>query len=179
MKQWIKALGSARRLRDERGAAMIELALCMSMLLLLAFGVIDFSQIIYDRQMLSGLTRQGSSLASRTLTLPETVSALGVQGAPMNIGTKGRIIVTAVKNDTSGKPYIFDQAESAPGISVTSQVGSLISGPATMPAGASTVLNAGQIIYVTEVFYSYSPMTPLGGFFKTTLPSTLYESAYF
>ena len=28
---------------------------------------------------------------------------------------------------------------------------------ASMPSNASTVLNAGQTLYVTEVFYSYSP----------------------
>jgi len=29
------------------------------------------------------------------------------------------------------------------------------------------------------VFYSYTPMTPVGGLLKTNLASTLYDVAYF
>jgi len=55
----------------------------------------------------------------------------------------------------------------------------VIGNPATMPSGASTALNAGQTLYVTEVFYSYTPMTPIGALLKTSLASTLYGVAYF
>jgi len=145
----------------------------------LVFGLIDFSQIILDNQVMSGLSRQGSNLASRGTTLTDTVSALGIQGASMNIGTKGRIIVTEVANDVNGAPQIVGQVESPTGISVTSAVGAGIGNRATMPSGASTVLNAGQTLYVTEVFYSYTPMTPVGSFLKMNLTSTLYDVAYF
>ena len=181
IKRLIRGLAWAKRLEDERGAALVELALCLFMLLVLVFGIIDFSQIIYDHQQMSGLSRQGSDLASRAAddTLQETVAALVVQGAPMNIGTNGRIILTEVANNSSGSPIIVNQAESTTGIAATSAVGTGIGNPATMPAAATTALNAGQTLFVTEVFYSYSPMTPLGNFLKTSLASTLYESAYF
>jgi Flp pilus assembly protein TadG len=168
-----------KRFEDEQGAALVELALCVSSLLVLVFGVIDFSQIIFDNQVMTGLTRQGSSLASRGTTLTDTVSALGVQGASLNIGTNGRIIVTAVAADSSGKLWIVDQAKSPTGISVNSAIGSGIGNAASMPSSANTVLNAGQTIYVTEVFYSYTPMTPIGSFLKAKIGSTLYQSAYF
>ena len=48
-----------------------------------------------------------------------------------------------------------------------------------MPSGATNVLDQGQTLYVTEVFYSYTPMTPIGSFLKTSLASTLYDVAYF
>lgn len=182
----IKGLVWAKRLEDEQGAALVELALCLFMLLILVFGLIDFSQIILDHQMMVGIARQGSDIASRAgEDTPEgedplvvAVQGLVVQGAPMNIGTKGRIILTEVR-DINGQPQIEDQAESTTGITVTSAVGTGIGNPATMPASASTALNAGQTLFVTEVFYSYSPMTPISGFLKTSLTSTLYESAYF
>jgi Flp pilus assembly protein TadG len=171
----------AKDFEDEGGAAIVELALCLSMLLVMVFGLVDFSQMIYDHQMMSGLTRQGSNLALRGgVTLQQVVTALEVQGAPMNIGTKGRIIVTAVWNDpTTGNPVIEDQYESPSGIAATSVIGTGKGNSAAVPAGATSLLNAGQILYVTEVFYSYSPMTPVGGFIKKSLASTLYESAYF
>jgi len=174
-----EALARAKRLDDERGAALIELALCLPIMFFLVFGVIDFSQIILDNQVMSGLTRQGSDLASRGTTLTDTVSALGIQGASLNLGTQGRVILTEVANDVNGKAVIVDQVESPSGISVKSAVGTGIGNRATMPSSASTVLNAGQTLYVTEVFYSYSPMTPIGGFLKTSLASTLYDVAYF
>ena len=168
-----------KQFENEQGAALVELALCVSSLLILVFGVIEFSQIIFDNQVMSGLARQGSSLASRGTSLTDTVSALGVQGASLNISTNGRIILTAVAEDTNGKLWIVDQAKSPTGISVTSAVGSGIGNAASMPSSANTVLNAGQTIYVTEVFYLYTPMTPIGGFFKTRLGSNLYQTAYF
>ena len=174
-----KGLAWAKRLGDERGAALIELAICVPLLLIMVFGLIDFSQIIFDNQVMSGLSRQGSDLASRGTSLAGTVSALAGQGASLNIGTRGRIILTAVADDANNKPEIIDQAESSTGISVTSAVGSGIGTAATMPANAATVLRAGQTVYVTEVFYSYSPMTPIGALLKTSLVSTLYDSAYF
>jgi Flp pilus assembly protein TadG len=179
MKRLTEGLAWVKRLEDERGGALIELALCLPILCILVFGVIECSQIIFDNQVMSGLSRQGSDLASRGATLATTVSSLVTQGGSLNIGTQGRIIVTEVANDTNGNPRIVDQAESSTGISAVSAIGSGIGNPASMPSSASTVLNAGQTLYVTEVFYSYSPLTPLGGFLHTSFAFTLYEVAYF
>ena len=104
--------------------ALIELALCVPILLVLVFGVIDFSQIIFDKQVMAGLSRQGSNLASRGTPLTNTVTALGIQGASLKIGTKGRIIVTEVANDVQGIPQIVDQVQSPTGVSVASAIGS-------------------------------------------------------
>jgi Flp pilus assembly protein TadG len=179
IKRLIERFAWAKRLVDEKGGAFIELALCLPVLFVLVFGLIDFSQMIFDNQMMSGLSRQGSDLASRGTTLATTVTAVDIQGASLNIGTQGRIIVTEVANDTNGKPQIKDQAESPTGIAATSAIGSGIGNPAIVPSTARTVLNAGRSLFITEVFYSYRPMTPVGGFLKMKLASTLYDVAYF
>ncbi len=178
IKRFIECFRWARRLENERGEALVELALIFIFLLLLVSGLIDFSQMIFDKQVMCGMTRQGSDLASRGTSLTNTVTALGTQGESLNIGTDGRIIVTEVADGANGKPQIIDQAESPTGISVTSAVGSGDGTLAAMPAGASTALSAGHTFYVTEVFYNYTPIIPFDAL-PLTSTSTLYEAAYF
>lgn len=181
IKRLTEGLAWAKRLEDERGAAFVELAICLPMMFVLMFGVIEFSQIILDNQIMTGLSRQGSDLASRGsgMSLSAIASALVTQGASLNIGTRGRIILTEVRNDANGKPQILFQVPSPTGIPATSAINSWVRNPASVPLNARTVLNAGQTLFVTEVFYSYVPMTPLGGFLKMNLTSKLYDVAYF
>jgi len=178
IKRLFKGFAWAKRLEDERGEVLVELAMCATLLIILAFGTIEFSQMLLVHQTMAGLTRQGSSLASRGTTLPDTMSALVAQGASLNIATNGRIFVTEVA-DINNAPQIINQVESPSGIAAASAVGTGIGNPATMPSSARSILQAGQAIYVTEVFYTYSPMTPVGSFLNKSLASTFYEAAYF
>ena len=41
------------------------------------------------------------------------------------------------------------------------------------------MLQPGKTVYITEVFYSYQPITPIGSLLGIVMPSTLYEVAYF
>jgi len=174
-----KVIAWAKRFEDQRGQALREFSLCLPPLLLLAFGVIDFSQMIVDEHVLVGLSRQGSNLAARSETPAATVAAIETQGASLNIGTRGMIIVTQVVNNSSGSPIIHLQSQMPGGISVTSAVGSGNGNPAIVPPGAQAELNTGHAVFVTEVFYSYQPLTPVGSFLKYSLANTLYQAAYF
>jgi Flp pilus assembly protein TadG len=58
------------RIRDERGAAAVELALILPILVLLVFGIVQFS-LAYNRQQgLHAAAREGARIAS----LPDTTS---------------------------------------------------------------------------------------------------------
>lgn len=168
----------SRRHGNEHGQALLEFVICCLLLFVMVFGLIDFSRVIHDEQVMSGLTRQGSNLASRGTSLDETVSSLVTQGSSLDISGDGKIIVTAVA-DVNGVTQITGQAESGGGIPVTSRVGSGVGQLADVPAAASPVLQKGQTLYVTEVFYSFHTITPIGNLLKLALPSTLYEAAYF
>jgi Flp pilus assembly protein TadG len=157
----------------------LEFTACFLVLLTMVFGLIDVSRILHDKQVMSGLTRQGSNLASRGTSLQQTVSALVTQGSSLDLGTQGRVIVTSVAEGSNGSPEITAQVESTGGIAVTSSVGNGVGKPANVPAAANPVLQKGQTIYVTEVYYSFQAVTPIGGILKLALPSTLYEAAYF
>ena len=43
----------------------------------------------------------------------------------------------------------------------------------------TTIPQPGGTIYVTEVFTSFTSITPLGAFVGYTMPPTLYDVAYF
>lgn len=59
-----------------------------------------------------------------------------------------------------------------------SQIGHSIGGTAILPALVTPQLN--QTVYVTEVFYTYKSITPVGKFLVgIVLPSQLYDVAYY
>lgn len=159
------------------GQATLEFAVAATVLLVLLLAVVDFSRAIYDLQVMVGLTRQGSNLASRGDTLAQAASAVILGDAPLNLVNNGEVIVTSVMN-VGGVNQITGQASQG-GTTNTSKVGTAIGARANVPAAAATMLQPGQTIYITEVFFSYSPITPIGNFVSMVMPSTLYEVAYF
>jgi Flp pilus assembly protein TadG len=162
---------------NESGQAAYEFTAIATLLLLLVFALVDFSRALNYMEVMVGLTRQGSNLASRGTSLSDSAAAVVTGDAPLNLTLNGEVIVTSVTN-SSGVNTITGQV-SLGGISRTSKIGRGVGNRATVPPAAAGLLQPGQTIYVTEVFYSYQPVTPIGNFVKIVMPSTLYEAAYF
>jgi len=151
------------------------------MLIVLMLVVIDMSRALNEIEVMAGLSRQGGNLASRGDTAAQTVAALMIGDAPLNLQLNGEVIVTAVTNNGSARRpqlVITDQAN-AGALTNPSNVGSGVGNTATLPASAAAIVQAGQTVYVTEVFYRYAPITPISKFVKLVLPATLYQAAYF
>ena len=182
------------RLRKESGQALVEFALVVPLMLTFVFGIWDFSRAIYDRQVITNLAGEGSSLASRsTDTLATDILAVVADtGSDINMSTNGCVIMTTVTSATSkGKTTypITGQATSSPCNGGVSRVGSCTpvsgtcTGLATIPTGVQTLftVNPNATVYITEVFFEYSPATPIGSFLNssTLLPTDLYAAAYY
>jgi Flp pilus assembly protein TadG len=53
----VKRLG---KISNQNGAAMVEFAIVLPLLLMLIFGMIEFSVMLYDKAMLTNATREGA-----------------------------------------------------------------------------------------------------------------------
>src|ERR1035437_5996683 len=161
---------------NDSGQALVEFAISATMMLTLVFGMVDFSRAIFIMQVIANLSGEGSSMASRGTTLPNTAAAVVAASAPLNLNVSGRVIVSSVFN-TGTKIQLTGQAPQG-GISATSHIGSAIGGIAILPSTVTPQTN--QTVFVTEVFYKYKPITPIGNLLVgTVLPSPLYDVAYY
>ena len=163
-------------LRNESGQSLVEFAFSMILLLVLVFGAVDLSHGIYVAEVVTNLTGQGSSLASRGTSLSDSAAAVAAASAPLTLSTSGRVIVSSVYNNNNVMK-LTGQSSSG-NLIASSRVGTLIGGAAVVPASARPQLN--QTVYVTEVFYSLQSITPIGKFVSGfLLPPQIYDVAYY
>lgn len=181
---WVIRRRPRKNAGGERGQALLEMVPVAALLLTVIFGVIECSYAIWQVEVIAALTREGSNLASRNTALPAAATAVIHDCNVINLSGNGEVIVTAVQN-LSGTFTITGQTSSG-SFTASSRVGSGVGASATIPAipATATPPAVGAIplngsIYVTEVFTQYTAITPLGAFVKLTLPSTLYDVAYF
>lgn len=168
---------SRRVATRESGQATVEFYFVGITLIVLMFGLIDFGRFIYERQVMVNLSREGANLAARATPLSNTVAAIVVSAAPLNLNTKGRAIASQVFND--GNNLIVTNQFSQGGLSVSSKIGALGSKSAKVPTTSPVIPQAQQSLYAVEVFYTFTPITPVGKLLKFTLPSQIYDVAYF
>jgi Flp pilus assembly protein TadG len=74
--RWQRRAARPRR----RGAAVVELAVTSPLLILLAFGVVEYAQLMHAGQVVSNASRRGARLAARN----ETTSVAAVQNYVTN-----------------------------------------------------------------------------------------------
>ena len=166
-----------KNIADESGQALLEFLIILPLTLVLVFGLIDFGRALSCLEVISELTRQGSNLASRGTNLSDSAAAVVAGDAPLDLSKNGEVIVTAVTNINQVNQITGQVSQG--GILSISKIGQGVGKQATVPPAAATMLQPGQTIYVTEVFYSFQAITPIGNLLNMVMPSTLYEVAYF
>lgn len=136
----------SRAQRDD-GAAVVEFALVMPLLLLLIFGIIDFGRIFWEQGTLSGAAREGV----RRVALAET---------------EGPVVANAVDEATgvSGLTVTVTQAD---GTTTAVEDEGVVTAGVTLPACTVT-----QAVTVT-VSAPFSFWTPLPGIATFTGVDTL------
>jgi hypothetical protein len=165
--------------KNDKGAALIEFCIILPVLLLLVFAIIDFGRLILARLIITNVTREGGSLASRDIKSgTDLIAMLQSSASPLNLGSSGLICISNIEAGTITR--------TAPIISVTPISKRQVCGGS--PVAASSI-NAGAtnlgltgVMYnhlvfkqanqasdingvtVVETFYRFTPITPLPNF---------------
>lgn len=161
----------------QRGAALVELAFLLPILIVLVLGIIDFGRLIHARLVMTNVSREGGSLGSRDIRVGnQLVGMLQSSAAPFNLnGGEGRIYVIKIRAGESlldPEPYIHSRATGG-SLDVPSGITGNVGDP---PGGLQNPIyghlrfraanNTSDISEVTivEVFYLYRTITPLPEF---------------
>jgi len=191
-----------RRRRGESGQSMVEFAIALPFITLIALGVIELSSALLDQHVVTRLAREGSNLTSRDTSLQDTVTAMrGMMSRPVNFDNgSSTLILSVIRNvSTTGaanynKPILYQRVVYGT-LSATSQLSTHGSGSfggapdyqannsdndtnlqvTNLPPNITTL---GGMLYVTEIYSTHTVLTPLSNFGVTT-PTTLYSIAYF
>jgi Flp pilus assembly protein TadG len=162
------------RLRCERGQAAVELAVVTPLLLILFLGIFEFGRAFELVHALGGLSREGANLAARGVPLDQAVTVTLSNGQDIQLSTQGGVIATRLSK-SAGKLTVDDQVATA-GYAGRSHYG--VKGGAPINLTPAT-FSDGQTVYVVELFYRYSTVTPFKVFTKTVFPDELYARTFF
>jgi|GEM_PF-386082 len=95
--QSIRGTRTRARSRKTRGIATIEFGILLPIFIFLTLPVIDFARAIQANLILTNLTREGASLASRSSQLPQTImDSLAQTTPPLDMPQRGTIYITKV-----------------------------------------------------------------------------------
>jgi Flp pilus assembly protein TadG len=129
MRRFIRRM---RGIRSERGAALVEFALVVPMLVLMMCATIDFGLVVYTLNNLTAAVREGGRL--------------GAVQDPASWGNEGTAAISAVKSQ------VYNYIKGMPNGLTPAQIQALIS-VSKDPTS--------QIITVQITGYPYKPVTPL------------------
>ena len=190
-----------QRARDARGQTLVEFAMVLPLVLVLALGVIEVSYALLDQHVVTKLTREGSNLISRDSSLADTGTALrNMSSRPVDFATSARVIFSVIKMvDTAGSANlnreVLYQRYAFGAIAANSQLTTLGAGafggaPDYLAANSDNDTNLrltnlppnlivpGGLLYVTEIYSRHPLITPFDRF-GVSVPNTLYSIAYF
>lgn len=163
-----------RPITGQRGVAILEFALVLPLLVILVLLTVDFGRLVQSRLIISNVSREGGSLASRQSAVDTTLATLlTVSARPLDLsGPDGRIIITRIaerKNASLPRPTVTVPVRSG-SLVVSSQIDStrryygltqrmynhLVYNPTNGMADISELT-------VVEIYYKYRPITPCRG----------------
>lgn len=194
------ARASDRWRRGEAGQSLIEFAVMLPFLVVLAFGVVELSYALLDLHVVTSFSREGSNLTSRNTSLRDAVTAMRqMTSRPIDLENgSSKIILSVVRRVATPSAANYDrvilyQRTEYGTLAASSRMtgGGGAFGPApdyqALDPDNDTALRIGNLpvtlprggtLYITEVFTRHTTLTPIDGF-GLQVPDRLYSIAYF
>jgi Flp pilus assembly protein TadG len=189
-----------QRASGDGGQGLLEFALVLPLVLLLALGVIEVGYALLDEHVATKLAREGSNLISRDTSLSDATTAMrNMSSRPVNFDDgSSKVIFSVVRNiSTTGapnynKPVLYQRRVygTVTGSSILNNSGGTF-GPAPDFQASSpdtdtslqvsnlpATVSLGGMLYITEIYTKHPLITPLDRF-GVTVPPILYSIAYF
>lgn len=146
--------------KDNSAQSIIELAILLPLILLLALGVFEFGRAIHTKNIIINMSREAANLYERTSANTEFImDAVAGTAQPLRMSSNGCIYLIKAKGTPGGAVVLeWDGWNNCPNsYRPGSRVGSSPShGNPTPPADiGSLVLNDGEVAYIAEVFYKH------------------------
>lgn len=191
---------SKRAVGSDSGQAVLEFALVVPFVLVLALGVVEVGYALLDQHVTSKLAREGANLISRDTSLGDAATAIATMSSrPVNFGNgSSKVIFSVIKNVATvgasnyNKPVLYQRYAygTLSGSSILNNSGgSFGSGPEFVAVNSDNDANLqitnlpmtvslGGMLYVTEIYTKHPLITPLDQF-GIAVPPVLYSIAYF
>ena len=193
----------SRRARSATGQSLIEFAITLPVILLVALGVIETSWALLDDHIVTKISREGSNLISRDITIQDATTAMRqMASATVNFDNgNSKLIFSVIKRGAItgtvnyDKPFLYQRymygSYSGSSQFATAGAGSFSGAPDYMAVNPDTdaslqvtncppnlVPTPGSLIYVTEIFSRHQLLTPLDHF-GIAMPTSMSSIAYF
>ena len=193
------------RLRNSRGQSLVEFAFIVPLVLVLSLGVVEVGYALLDQHVVTKLTREGSNLISRDVTIDDAATALTkMSSRPVNFSSSARLIFTVLRKGSTAATtnynqiIVYQRYETGALTGVSSRLTTLGTGSfhgapyydaynadtdanlQLSPLPANIQMPTGGLLYVTEIYSSHPLITPFNFVkFGVTVPNTLYSIALF
>lgn len=149
----------------EKGQAVVELAMVLPLLLLLLFGVFDFSRAIHATSIITQMSREAANLVARPNTSLTGVDVTDFQNAmyfialdarQLNMKSQGMMYITKVEFKNSSNTVTLKVPWNQGNSSLTSNLPAVNGNVLAQQLGNITLSGANPVAYVVEVFYKYN-----------------------
>lgn len=99
-----RILGKERWFHSQQGAAAVEMALVLPLLLVVVMGLYEFSRAISVNNVITNISREGANLASRTASSSgDIIEALAQTASQADFHDHGTIYITRVLKTSFGQ----------------------------------------------------------------------------
>lgn len=155
-----------RRLRCERGTALIEFAVALPVLLTFVVGGMELTNYVLVQMKINRIASMTADNASRLRT-PMTESYVnqlftGVDkaGGDINFKTHGRVILSSVQNNSAGNGQWIRWQRCFGNLPVNSKYGTQGKGQSnnSLPTVNGLQAQSGSALMYAEVYYDYQPI---------------------